>query len=83
MSAYSKSPCSVPGCHQFVPRWRLMCDAHWRLVPARHRARVTDIGKCLRLEMPQTRATREAYEAACRDALRAVVDLTTPPGARR
>lgn len=84
-SAYSQSPCSVPGCHEIIPQWRTMCERHWGMVPARIQARVKDIGKCLKLEKPcPTAFTRDEYDQACVDALRYVSALVTPPaGAKR
>lgn len=63
--------CHAAGCRRVVPATLLMCGPHWRMVPARVRARVWRHYR--RGQCDDWKITHEYAEAA-RDAVRAVAE---------
>ena len=64
--------CAAHGCQHDIPLKLLMCNDHWRRVPAKLRGTVWDTWR--RLKRQPSALAAQAYHAAVRDAVAAVHD---------
>lgn len=68
-----KSPlhdCAAKGCHQLVPKHMLMCNTHWRMVPAAVQREVYAAWSSL--QKTGTMAASDRHHDAVCDAVNAV-----------